>query len=180
MKSSHFIVFALLAALVIAASSYWLYQSQRPATGEVGATTPSTLKPWPQFSLADLRGQVRQHSEWQGQVVVVNFWATWCPPCIEEIPIFIDLQQKYEAKGVQFIGIAIDSLEKVKAFAQRLEINYPLLVDEDQAIDIARQFGNHMGALPFTVFVNRQGNMVVQYPGALNRRKAEQLILSLL
>lgn len=179
MKSSHFIIFALLAALAIAASSYWLYQPQQQATGEVG-TTSSTIEPWPEFSLADLKGQVHHHSEWQGQVVVVNFWATWCPPCIEEIPIFIELQQKYGHQGVQFIGIAIDSLEKVKAFAQRLEINYPLLVDEEQAIDIAIQFGNHMGALPFTVFVNRQGNMVVQHPGALKRRKAEQLILSLL
>src|ERR1041385_8514187 len=80
------------------------------------------------FALPDLGGKTRWMSEWQGKVIVLNFWATWCAPCREEIPLLIKAQNQYKARGVQIIGIAIDTPAAVAEFAKRMNINYPLLI----------------------------------------------------
>ena len=106
--------------------------------------------------LPDLDGQLRRISEWDGKVLVVNFWATWCPPCRREIPAFIELQETYGPRGVQFVGVAVDTPNNVSDFVDPMGINYPTLVGESDAIAIAKQYGNRLGVLPYTVvYVHR-------------------------
>lgn len=130
--------------------------------------------------LPDLNGQTQGIGQWRGSVVVVNFWATWCAPCREEIPILISLQDKYGAQGVQFVGIAIDQRDKVAAFAREFKINYVILLGGLESIDLARQVGNRVGALPFTVVVDRNGRIVSRELGKVKEAELERLVLSLL
>jgi thiol-disulfide isomerase/thioredoxin len=132
------------------------------------------------MQLPDLNGQPQGISQWRGSVVVVNFWATWCAPCREEIPILISLQEKYRAHGLQFVGIAIDQRDKVAAFARQFNINYVVLLGGLETIDLTRQVGNRVGALPFTVVVDRNGRIVSRELGKVKEAELERLVLSLL
>jgi len=137
-------------------------------------------KPSPDFSLMDVSGQRRNVSEWKGKVLAINFWATWCPPCLEEIPHFIKLQEKYGHQGLQFLGIALEGVDEVLGFANEHGINYPLLVGEQEVIKLAGKFGNHMGGLPYTVILDRNGHISFIKVGPLSASEAEQVIISLL
>jgi thiol-disulfide isomerase/thioredoxin len=143
-------------------------------------TQDLTGKPSPGFSLMDVSGQSRNVSEWQGKVLVINFWATWCPPCLEEIPHFINLQDKYGDQGLQFLGIALEGVDDVTSFANRLGINYPLLVGEQEVIKLAGKLGNRIGGLPYTVILDRSGIINFIKVGPLSVSEAEQVITSLL
>ncbi len=134
----------------------------------------------PDFRLPDLNGVVREVQEWDGQVLVVNFWATWCPPCRREMPDFIALQAQYGERGLQFVGIAIDERAAVADFVQELGVNYPTLIGQADAMEVGQRLGNTMGALPYTVIVDRQGVLVFAKRGELSREQAEEVILSLL
>lgn len=134
----------------------------------------------PEFSLADLEGEMRHVKEWDGKVLVVNFWATWCAPCRKEIPFFNALQARYGAKGLQFVGIAIDDARAVKRFMEIIPIEYPVLVGDDDAIPIAKAYGNKEGVLPFTVFIRRDGNIASIAKGGLTEDITEQTLLKLL
>lgn len=170
-------------------SGFFLYRVlandlQRTETAPIGmtdvamATKPGTRRP--DFSLMDVAQQSRQVSEWDGKVIVINFWATWCPPCRKEIPEFIRLQDEYGEKGVQFLGVAIDELGNVREFVNEMGINYPILVGEDDAMAVARSYGNVIGALPYTAIVDRQGNITLTHQGELLRSQLEPVLLSLL
>jgi peroxiredoxin len=168
----------LALALLSAAGGYLFERWWQPRTvpevlGPVGETRPD-------FALADTRGHLHRAKEWDGKVVVINFWATWCPPCLREIPTFIDLQRRFGARGLQFLGVAIDELQSVKRFADSAGMNYPVLTGEQDAIQLSTQLGNSMGVLPFTAIVNRQGKVIHVQVGELSRREAEQVILPLL
>lgn len=125
----------------------------------------------PEFSLPDLQGKLRNIKEWDGKYIVLNFWATWCPPCRKEIPEFIALQKQYGKSNLQFIGVAIDDEVSVNQFALEMGINYPNLIAEMQGIELARQYGNAMGALPFSVIINPEGQIVARQIGLLERSK---------
>ncbi len=137
-------------------------------------------KPAPDFSLNDASGKLRNVSEWDGKVLVINFWATWCPPCLEEIPHFIELQDKYADQGLQFLGIALENPETVLDFAKQHAMNYPNLVGERDVITLAGQFGNRVGGLPYTVVLDRNGLVSFIKQGPLSSTEAEQVITSLL
>jgi len=130
--------------------------------------------------LADVEGRQQPLDQWRGKVLVVNFWATWCEPCREEIPAFVRLQDKYRTRGVQFVGIAIDQRDKVQTFVRQFEINYPILVGGIDAIDISRQSGNRVGGLPFTVVLDRHGQIVGRELGKASEERLEALFRSLL
>lgn len=133
----------------------------------------------PSFTLPDLQNKPRSNSEWDGKIVVVNFWATWCPPCIQEIPTFIELQKKYQSQGVQFVGIAVDDAESVKNFAETIGINYPILLESGRG-KLALSFGNQLGALPFTAVINPQGMIVARQMGEVSRAEMLQMLEPLL
>ncbi len=133
----------------------------------------------PEFAIADLNGQVRNIKEWDGQVILLNFWATWCPPCLSEIPGFIELQDQYGDQGFQVIGIAIDEEEAVREFVARLKINYPVMAVEHEALELSSRYGNRMGALPYSVFINRQGEISDTITGELSKIEAEEMLRKL-
>jgi len=130
--------------------------------------------------LADLKGASQGLEQWRGQVLVVNFWATWCAPCREEIPGFVSLQERYGSRGLTFVGIAIDQPEKVAAFAREFRINYPLLTGGLETMELLRQAGNRAGVLPYTLVIDRGGNLVSREPGGLKEARLESIIQPLL
>ncbi len=107
--------------------------------------------------LIDAEGKAQSLEQWRGRTLVINFWATWCAPCLEEIPELSRLQTQYADKGVQFVGIAVDSAANVAQFSKTHNVSYPLLVGEASAIELSRQFGNQALALPYTVVVGEDG-----------------------
>ncbi len=143
------------------------------------AKTPVT-SPLPAFSLNDLTDHQHNISEWQGKILIINFWATWCTPCLKEIPDFVALQNHYAAQGVQFIGIAIDDKEPVAEFVTTNKINYPILLGGEQGMTLARQLGNNVDAVPYTVIVNQQGQILHKHPGEFSREQIQEVITPLL
>ena len=134
----------------------------------------------PAFELIDTDGKLRNIDEWNGNVLLINFWATWCPPCKKEMPAFIELQEQYAAQGFQVIGVAIDDLESVSDFVDTLGVNYPALIAEYAGIELSREYGNHIGALPYSVFVGRDGKIALTRTGELSKKQTESIILPLL
>jgi len=171
-KSVHVILFVtLMVASMTSTAGFLWYNHSQP-------TTESKLRPT--FSLPDLQGQTHTSSEWDGKVVIVNFWATWCPPCIRELPTFIKLQERYAERGIQFVGIALDDQQEVQHFVDEMGINYPVLLGNQEVIMVAQRFGNRLGALPFTAVIDREGYIKWRHAGEMHEKKAEQIILSLL
>ena len=130
--------------------------------------------------LLSLDGTVLPFDQWRGKVLVVNFWATWCAPCREEIPGFIKFQTRYGEKGVQFVGVAIDQKERVAPYAKDMGINYPLVVGGMETMEFARQLGNHATVLPYTLILDRQGKVVASQIGIVPPEKLETIIRPLL
>lgn len=172
MKLIYFTLFIIV--ITIAGITGYLLQTQD------GTSNSSEIVQRPLFTLSDIQGAVHTSQDWDGKVVVVNFWATWCPPCIREIPEFIELQKLYGDKGLQFVGIAVDELEQVKQFVVKKQINYPILVNQEESLNIAHQFGLKIEALPFTAIVDRAGNIRARYVRQLNRLTLEEVLLPLL
>ena len=129
---------------------------------------------------SDLDGRLQPLSQWRGKVLVVNFWATWCTPCREEIPGFVRLQEKYRDRGLQFVGVAIDQPDKVQAFAREFSMNYPVLLGGIDSVEMSRRTGNRAGALPYTLLFDRTGRIVGSELGGLKESKLDGMIQSLL
>jgi thiol-disulfide isomerase/thioredoxin len=156
-------------ALVALAAGIWLaqarYAGKTPAPAAVNAL-------W-QLGFPDTKGHQQPLSQWRGQVLVLNFWASWCAPCREEMPDFVALRAQYRPKGAEFVGIAIDNPANVLQFLQHLPVNYPVLVGEGAAHNLARQLGNPNGALPYTIVLDRDGKVVLRHLGRLPRATLE-------
>ena len=134
----------------------------------------------PAFAYPDLEGVSRSSEEWLGQVLVLNFWATWCPPCRREMPHFIEFQQRHGEQGLQFVGIAIDSEQDVADFADGIGVNYPILLGETDAIALSQALGNRFSGLPFSAIFDRSGKLVHTRAGELTQADLEQHAVPLL
>jgi len=165
---------ALLSAALGFSLRAWLEPGWR---GADPAPAPALGKPRPDFRLPDLEGRMHGPGEWDGKVLVVNFWASWCLPCREEIPEFIALQEKYGHRGLRFVGIAIDQAQNARDFSAQLEINYPVLIGGLEAVQVAEAYGNRVGGLPYTVIVSRSGEIVFSRWGRLHGPEAEKQLL---
>jgi len=128
----------------------------------------------------DLSGRSRRLAEWQGRILVCNFWATWCAPCLEEMPMLAQLHEIHAPKGVEFVGISIDSAAKISEFIKKHPVGYPVLVAGIEAIDLMRALGNSAGSLPFTVVLDRPGNLGYRHLGILSRQELEGVLAGLL
>ena len=129
--------------------------------------------------LPDLAGKPRHLSEWRGRVLVVNFWATWCAPCREEIPLLMAARSRYSGKGVEIVGIAVDNAAKVVEFTKSLGVTYPILLSEADGLELMRKLGNSSGGLPYTVFLDREGRVAHRKLGALKGPDLEDILRSL-
>jgi thiol-disulfide isomerase/thioredoxin len=131
-------------------------------------------------TFVDLAGTQRRLKEWQGRILVCNFWATWCAPCREEIPLLMAVRAKFAPKGVEIVGIAIDNLAKVSEFTASLKISYPILIAEANGLDLIRKLGNNAGGLPYTVVADRQGSVLHRKLGALHLGDLDAILAPLL
>jgi thiol-disulfide isomerase/thioredoxin len=110
-------------------------------------------------SFPDLSGRFRRLSEWQGRVLLCNFWATWCAPCREELPLLNAAQQQHAANGLQVVGIAIDTAPNIREYLKVVKIDFPVLVGEARALELMRSLGNNSGGLPYSVGLDRRGTL---------------------
>lgn len=129
----------------------------------------------PDFELATREGPARRLSSFRDPVLVVNFWATWCAPCRREIPLLNSLQREFAASGVEVIGVAVDFREDVLAFADRIGIDYPLLIGEEDGLAAAQAFGMNL-VLPFTVFADAERRIVALKVGELHDDEARFIL----
>lgn len=171
---------ALVAAILAAAAGgFAAYRWMKPdAPPPPAVSTPAASLPAmrPEFSLEDAAGRMRAITEWDGRALVVNFWATWCPPCRREIPLLNELQREHAADGVQVIGIAVDFRDDVRAYLQQTPVEYPVLIGEQAGLDVMRAFGMETAGFPFTVFTDRKGAIVAVFVGELHRPQAEAIL----
>jgi peroxiredoxin len=130
--------------------------------------------------LPDVHGKDQALAQWRGKVMVVNFWATWCAPCREEMPQFVAAQAARGSKNVQFVGIAVDHVAKVQEFAKDIGLNYPALIGGFGAIELSKALGNSLSALPYTVVLDRQGEVAHRQLGPLLQPQLDQVLDALL
>lgn len=130
-------------------------------------------------SLKDTSGELQPLSQWRNKILVVNFWATWCAPCVEEMPELSALQNEVGAKNIQLLGVGIDSLENIRAFGTKLHITYPLYAAGMEGSDLARRLGNTGGGVPFTVLIDQNGRIRKAYLGRLKIQELRQDLASL-
>jgi peroxiredoxin len=163
-------VIAVGALLALAAGIHFGldYETREPPTQLLGLALP------------DIDGREQRLDQWKGKVMVVNFWATWCEPCREEMPEFVKAQQAFGAKGLQFVGIAIDQPDKIRQFSNELKLNYPSLVGGYGALELSKTLGNKIMALPFTVVIDREGRVAHAQMGPLKPAKLDALVAKLL
>ncbi len=132
------------------------------------------------LSLPDTTGAQQSLRQWQGKVLVVNFWATWCGPCRDEMPEFVRAQRELGPDGLQVVGIAIDQRDKVASFAKELDLNYPALVAGYDTMDLAKPLGDALLGLPFTVVLDRHGHVAHTQLGPMKPAQLRTIVRRLL
>lgn len=128
------------------------------------------------LTLPDIAGKQEPLAQWSGKLLIVNFWATWCEPCRDEMPEFVRLQREFGGEGLQFVGIAIDDADKVRRFAGDIGLNYPALIGGYGVMELSRTLGNQHMALPFTVVVGRDGAIRHTQLGPMKEKQLRSMI----
>ena len=164
--------FAAIAAAAVAAgtAAWWIFERPQPA--------PETIAPaalWA-ATFADASGQPQSLGQFRGRVLVANFWATWCAPCRDEMPLLAEAQSRWGSRGVQVIGLSADEPQAVARFGRQLGVSYPLLVGKSEVDEFARRVGDTLGVLPFTAVIDREGRVINTKVGAYSRRELDQTL----
>jgi thiol-disulfide isomerase/thioredoxin len=163
---------ALSAAAVLGYLTYrGLARDVDAPAGDAAAEAPLTVETLPDFSLANLAGEQQSIRSWPGKPLLINFWATWCGPCLREIPMLKDLQAA--RPDLQVVGIAIDKPDLVAKFAADTQFNYAILVGQNEAWGAASALGVNIFALPFTVFTAADGSLLGVHTGELHAEHLE-------
>ena len=130
----------------------------------------------PAATLPGLDGRAQAFAQWDGRVVLLNFWASWCAPCIEEMPLLDRYQQRHAARGLQVVGIASDGAEPTREFLAERPVQYPILVDDPELGDLSRELGNRHGVLPYSVLVGRDGRILARHAGNFSEESLERWV----
>ncbi len=170
-KISSFVAIAILFTAIGLYFGAKRFQPAPPADTAVGALM--------QLSMKDSNGKQRKMSEWKGKTLLLNFWAPWCPPCVDEMPELVALQAERADKNFQIVGIGIDSPDNIRQFSEKHKITYPLLLGGLEGTELSRQFGNESGGLPFTVLITPDGTVRKTYMGRINLEKVRSDLASL-
>lgn len=144
----------------------------------VNSGNNTTINTAPLFtaSLIDAQGIKQNLTQYKGKIIVLNFWATWCPPCREEMPALSQLYQEYQNKNVVVLGIAIDELALVKDFLLSSPMNYPIFIADNESMELGTELGNDKGVLPYTVIINADGNVIDTFFGRISKPLLETTI----
>ncbi len=169
-KTSRVLIPVVLIFCVVAFFIFRLY-----ATVPASATTQALFA----ASFPDAQNKPQKLTQWRGKVIVLNFWASWCPPCREEMPTFDLLQAKYASKNVQFVGISAEDVNKLNQFSTEVKVSYPLLAGDFDAMALAQYLGNDKSILPYTVVVDKAGRIVKIWFGIVDNSELEKTLASL-
>jgi thiol-disulfide isomerase/thioredoxin len=157
-----------LAAVAGAVAGAFFLQSQTGAADILAASFP------------DQNGVPRPLAEWRGRPILVNFWATWCAPCREELPLLDAARREHGAKSFEVVGIAVDNAANVRDFLQATKVSYPILVADAAAIDLMRRLGNRSAGLPYSVALDASGRVRQRKLGAYSAAELRSEVASLL
>jgi len=168
-------IFAVVAVICIGLGVFIGHKQTSPQQAD-NAAVASLLSQ----SMPDAQGKTQELSQWKSRPLVVNFWATWCAPCVEEMPELSELQTELDTgKKVQIIGIGIDSPSNIAEFIGKYKIAYPIYVGGLSGTELSRQLGNQAGGLPFTVLIDADGKVRKSYLGRLKMDELRKDIASL-
>ncbi|MBU3637685.1 TlpA disulfide reductase family protein [Polynucleobacter sp. es-MAR-4] len=160
---------ALLAGVL---TSQWIYKTSLASDPAIKAFFAN---PW---QAAD--GKPVDTEKWRGKVLVVNFWASWCPPCVEEMPTLDALQGEFKDQNVLFVGIGIDSPSNIRQFLEMTPVSYPIVIGGLEGSNLSKQMGNSQGALPYTIIINAQGKAISSKLGKISEEELRKSIKSAL
>jgi len=164
-------VFAVATILLATVAGIFAYRAT--VSNQLVAEAAAELM---RLRLPDTSGKDQSLVQWRDKVLIVNFWATWCEPCREEVPALLRVQTKYASNGVQVVGISLDSVDKVRQFAIEYRIGYPLVIGSMEVIDLTRRLGNKAAGLPYTVVLDRSGRVVKTHLGGISETELESAI----
>lgn len=179
-SSRTLLVLSLVAAGLGTASWFATQHAKAPDAVKLGAPDAVNISGVWATSLPDLAQQPQPMRQWLGRVMVINFWAPWCPPCRKEIPGFIRLQDRLGPQGLQIVGVALDEPDKVQAYVDETGMDYPILLGGMQAVELGQAAGNRLGGLPYTVVFDRRGNAVATLVGEVAEERLEAIVKPLL
>jgi len=170
-------------ALIFVLAGFYASVLLRPKPAPVPSietTGPATVEPaltLPEFVLTDITGEARSINEFTGRPLLINFWATWCTPCLREMPMFEAIWQEQIANhNLQIVGIAIDRIEEVGQYLEKTGVTYPVLVGQSDAMKAAGSFGPDFAGLPFTVFVSADRQILLLHSGELLREQLDDIL----
>jgi thiol-disulfide isomerase/thioredoxin len=165
-------VISLLALLAGVFSSQWI--------SKTGLASDPAVKAFFANAWQSPDGKAINSADWQGKVLVVNFWASWCPPCVEEMPTLDLLQKDYLQQNVLFVGIGIDSPSNIREFLEKTPVNYPIVIGGLEGSNLSKQLGNSQGALPYTIIINAKGKATYSKLGKISEEDVRSAIKSAL
>ena len=166
------VAISLLALLAGVVTSQWIYKT--------GLASDPAVKAFLANSWQTPDGKTVDTQKWQGKVLVVNFWASWCPPCVEEMPTLDKLQQEFLQQNVLFVGIGIDSPSNIREFLSNTPVSYPIVIGGLEGSNLAKQLGNSQGALPYTIIINAKGKAMYSKLGKISEDDIRSAIKSAL
>ena len=160
----------LLALLAGIFSSQWISQT--------GIASDPSVKAFFANSWQSPDGKTVNSENWQQKVLIVNFWASWCPPCVEEMPTLDKISQEYASKNVLIVGIGIDSPSNIREFLEKTSVSYPIVIGGLEGSILSKQMGNTQGALPYTVIINSKGKSIYTKLGKISEEELRKAINS--
>lgn len=166
--SAYIIVIVILGLLI-------RYFANNPLTGK----PQISAAPFYTANLIDAAGKKVQLEQYRNKIIVLNFWATWCPPCREEMPELSQLHDRYQDKNVLVLGVAIDELAAVNAYLQASPVSYPIILSENESMELATKLGNDQAVLPYTVIIDANGNVIDTFLGRISLTLLEKSLQKL-